>query len=255
MAKYVEQKVALKYEGLDVKAQLAKEEYNALQLRDSLATQKEQLNDLMGRDIRTEFSVSPVLEPTMVEVDLAAAQAHALEQRPDLKEAQLKIDQAEYDKRIKKLEYIPDISFAFSYLSPLSIEFVPKNIASVGILLSWDIFDWGRKRQELAEKTKSIEQANNGLRETQSQVLIDVDNKFRKLQETRDLMRVTQLAQEAAREKLRVTMNKYKENKALLKDLLEAQASLSEANNQYQQALSSFWTARADFEKALGKDE
>jgi outer membrane protein TolC len=41
----------------------------------------------------------------------------------------------------------------------------------------------------------------------------------------------------------------------LLSDVLQSQASLSELNHQYQQALLSFWTAKAEFEKALGEDK
>ena len=62
------------------------------------------------------------------------------------------------------------------------------------------------------------------------------------------------LAREAAQEKLRVATEKYKVEAALLKDTLQAQASLSEANAQYDQALLSFWTARADLDRALGED-
>jgi outer membrane protein TolC len=53
---------------------------------------------------------------------------------------------------------------------------------------------------------------------------------------------------------LRVTLNKYKDQAALLKDVLQVQASSADANNQYQQAVLSLWTARADFEKAIGEE-
>ncbi|HEY7491140.1 MAG TPA: TolC family protein, partial [Candidatus Tectomicrobia bacterium] len=73
-------------------------------------------------------------------------------------------------------------------------------------------------------------------------------------QETAALLQVHQLAEETAKEKLRVVMNKYTEQAALLQDVLQAQANLADANYQYRQGLLSFWTARAEFEKALGED-
>ena len=57
---YVVQQVALKSEGLEVKTRLAKSELDASTLHDQLASQKEQLNQLLGRDVNTEFTVSPV---------------------------------------------------------------------------------------------------------------------------------------------------------------------------------------------------
>ena len=47
---------------------------------------------------------------------------------------------------------------------------------------------------------------------------------------------------------------KYKEQAALIRDLLEAQARKSEADYQYQQALSSYWGALADLRRAMGEE-
>ena len=252
---YVLQQTALKSQSLEIKTRLAKSEYDALALRNPLQTQKEQLNSLLGRDLQTEFSVSPVPEATGIETDLAAARLLAVEQRPEVTQARLRIRQAEYDRRIKKSEYIPNVTLSFSYLSPVNYgSLVPSNIANFGLLFQWEPFDWGKKRHELAEKSRTIEQAELALRETEDQVAIEVADKFRKLQETRQLIVVSRLAQETARENLRVIDNRYKQEASLLKDVLQAQASLAEADSQYQQALLNYWTARADFEKALGMD-
>src|SRR5205823_3412563 len=66
---YVAQQVALKSENLEVKTKLAKSEYEALNTSNQLASQKEQLNSVLGRDIRTEFDVSPVVELAGFETD------------------------------------------------------------------------------------------------------------------------------------------------------------------------------------------
>jgi outer membrane protein len=49
-------------------------------------------------------------------------------------------------------------------------------------------------------------------------------------------------------------MDKYTQQAALLRDVLQAQADLADANATYQSGLLSLWTARADFEKALGEE-
>ena len=249
---YVVQQVALKSEGLEVKTRLAKSEYDATTLRDQLASQKEQLNQLLGRDVHAEFNVSPTPALSHFEVDLAAARERAMVERPEIVEARLKIKQADYDRRIKKSEYIPDVSLSVTYVSPQNVNFAPRQIASAGISLSWEPFDWGRKKRELAEKKRIVEQANTGLLEAESQVLVEVNSKFRKLQQTRQLLAIGRLAEETAREQLRVMSNRYTAQAALLKDVLSAQTSLADANYQYQQAMLAFWAARADFEKAIG---
>jgi outer membrane protein len=252
---YVVQQVALKSDSLQVNAKLANVEYEALTARNQLSTAKEQLNILLGRDIRTEFAVNAVPQETSYERDMNEAQTTALQRRPELQQARSQLKQAELDRRIKKAEYIPDISLSFNYISPLNIEIVPANIASVGFLLTWDVYDWGRKGDELAEKSRTIEQAKLGITEAENKILLEVNSNYRKLEESRQLVRVASLSQEAAQENVRVVASKYKEQSALLKDVLQAESSLEQTKDQYQNALLSFWSAKADFEKSLGEEQ
>ena len=112
---YVLQRVSLRSEGLDVKTRLAKNELDLLSLQDTLATQKEQLNALLGRDLQTPFSVNDVPAADLVSMDLPRAQAMALSQRHEIRQAKLKLDQAELDRRSKRAEYIPDVNLNFSH--------------------------------------------------------------------------------------------------------------------------------------------
>ena len=253
VGEYVTQQVALTSESLDVKTQLAKEEYEALRMRNNMAASKELLNYLLGRDIRTEFAVDPVSAGTLYEVELSSAHSRALAERPELKEAQLKMKLAEYDLRLKKAEAIPEISATFGYFSAFGVSVLPQNASGVGFTLNWEPFDWGRRKHEMSEKQKTIEQAREGMREAETLILREVSDRFRKLHEARALLRVSQFHQEAAREKLRVATNKYAQEAVLYKDVLQTQAGLTEAQDKYQQALLAFWTARADFEKAIGE--
>ena len=85
-------------------------------------------------------------------------------------------------------------------------------------------------------------------------MLVDVSARFRKLQLARALVDVTRLAQETEIEKLRVATNQYQVKAALLKEVLQEQVAVADADNQYQQALLAFWIAKAEFEKALGNE-
>jgi len=220
----------------------------------SLASQKEQLNDLLGRDIRTDFSVAEVPEATTIEASLDAAQAQALSARPELAEARLTVQQAELNRRITKTQYIPDVSLAVTNLSLTNINLLPSYVATAGVLVSWDPIDWGRRKHELAAASKTIEQSKNSANETEAQILVEVAAKFRKLGETRALLHATTLQRDAEREKLRVVRNQFEQKTALLKDVLQQKMSLEMVTNQYNQALLSFWTAKADFEKSLGEE-
>ncbi len=248
------QQVVLKSESIDVKMRLARERLETVKLRDQLETQQEQMNRLLGRDLRLRFRVAVMPSPSLAELDLTVAQTRALEQRPELRQAELKVKQAEYERRAKKAEYIPDVSLSVNHLSFVNVEMLPSNVASAGLSLSWEPFDWGRKKHELAERSKAVEQSVTSLSETQAQVLIDVNKQFRKVQEAAANLHVTQLVIEAAKEKLRVAGDNYRVQAVRLDQVLQAQTGLSTADADHQRALSDYWEARADLEKATGED-
>ena len=252
---YVLQRVSLKSESLEVKTRLAKAELDVVSLEDGIATQKEQLNALMGRRLEADFSLKLAPEAELVDIDLRQAQATALEQRPEISQAKLKVRQAEIDRSSKRSEFIPDVSLNFSQTSPINYsDTLPRNLTTIGIAVNWNVVDWGRKKQELAAKGLSVVQAGNSLKDTESLVIREVNSNYRKLQQKVRMLRVAELAQETAAETLRVTTNSYRVNAALFKDVLQSESAMEQANDQYQQALLSYWTARSEFEKSLGDD-
>jgi len=244
---------ALEQDSLEVKARLAQVEYERFVTQNKLATEKERMNKLLGRDIETPFSVLEVPDAEPYVIDQEAAEDIALSQRPEIKSAKLYIEFAENEVRLKKAKYIPEIGVEFNYIANFNIELLPENIATVGLFAKYDVFQWGKKGKEVSKKKKEVLQAENDLSEAEAQVRIDVNSKIRKLEESSVLIGVTELEQIAAREKLRVTMNKYKVQEALLTDLLEAESSLEDKNDNYEKAVLDYWTARADLEKALGE--
>lgn len=250
---HVERKTALASDRLDAEAALAKHEYEAASTSNSLATQKQQLNALLGREVGRDFSVVEIPDAPQ-EVDVEAAVQRALQQRPDLKQARLQVDLAQADRSLKKAEYIPDLSLAVRYQTVINVDLLPRNVTAAGLLLKWEPLDWGRRGKQVAEKTLQLEQAKLFERQAEDQVRIDVATRAHTLQESRLLLDAARLARESAQAKLKVAQEQYKEQAALLTDVLQAQAALGESSAQYEKALLGFWAAKADLELATGED-
>ena len=68
------------------------------------------------------------------------------------------------------------------------------------------------------------------------------------------LLKAARTGHDAALEQFRVTTNRYKEQAALVRDLLQAQSRSADAAFQYQQALASYWSALADLRRAIGDE-
>lgn len=250
VARHVAAETALAGENLDVQARLLRAESDQLALADSVRAQKERLNAMMGRNIDVDFRPVPPVEPAAPPADADGA----LAQRPDVAEARLALTQAEYDVSMKRAEYIPDLSLVFNYLSPQGFEVLPTDIVYVGLAFQWEPFDWGRKHHELLEKAATVDQARNAMRAAERAARVEVRSSERNVVTARARVAAADRLVEAAHERLRVSHNRYLHNSALLKDVLEAQSALADAERTRREALAALWVASADLAKATGKE-
>jgi len=248
------ERVVLPGDAMDVKLRLAQQELTQTTTRHALASQKEQLNRLIGRDIATEFDVEAMPGASVLETDAAAARVRAVEQRSDVRQARLALKQAELDTRIAQASRLPDVSLAVSYTANVNMDVVPTKLATAGVQVTWEPFDWGRKRREVTSKAHTVSQARLAVRDAEDKAAIEVNARLRAVAESRGQLELASLAQAVAREKLRVKTNQFERQAALLPDVLGLRAEVETTNDRYQQALLAFWMAKADFEHAVGEE-
>jgi outer membrane protein len=249
------QRIALQADLLSVKAQLVEAEYELLKMDDPIQTQKEQLNRLMGRaiDAPLEIDVSSIVESEPV--TLTDAYAEALSSRPEMRLAKVQQRKAQLERRLASAERIPDVSLSLLALRTVNYSSVlPNSISSVGLQATWDVFDWGRKRQEVQTKQDAEIQAGLELKDAEARVMTDVAHQYRRIVEARKEVELAQAFQSSGTEALRVVRNRFVQREALLSDVAKLQSSLADANHRYTQALMNLATAQADFEKAMGRD-
>jgi outer membrane protein TolC len=257
LSKLTEQRLVhetvLASDSLTVKAKVRQARYQLLVAQDSLVVQKQDLNQLLGRDLVTPFSVEIQPFGEVAEWDLHAALKQALDQRPELREAHLQVKIAEMDVRRERAKYIPDLSLAVNYLGFQNTNFLPQNIGTAGLQLQWQPWDWGYKKHRIAEFKATTQQKELAELDSQQKVLLEVGDKYRKLGEARILLQAQIDQRDAAQARMREVSDRYKVKASLLADVLEQTAEVSKADAEYQQALSGFWTARAEFEKVIGE--
>jgi outer membrane protein TolC len=251
VASRVAQRVALKADGLAMDTRLAQNELNVVTLRHAIASQKEQLNQLLGRDVSTDFQAVPVFDPAAASHEPAADLAA---NRPDVRQAHLLVQQAELAVRRARADRIPEVGLAFQSISPLNIDGAPRNIMTAGVQVKWEPFDWGRRSRTIAGKRTETLRAVDSLRDAQDRARLEINRYRRALEEAKVSLRVAGLNQSAAREQARVRATQYQAQAALLSDALQAQATLADSTNQYQQALLTLLTASADLDHALGEE-
>lgn len=142
-------KTAFEADTLAVQAELARRQSVGTTLRHQLATLKQRLGITAGREIDAELPFAAVDGVPQLEVDIASAQARAATQRPEIREAQFKVQQAQQGVTAKRYERIPDVSLTTRFIGLNNIEVLPPTVAAVGLQMTWNLFDWGRKGSEI----------------------------------------------------------------------------------------------------------
>ena len=248
----VAEQTALEYQLLDAQAELAQSRLKALEQVNDIASQKEQLNNLMGRDTQQSFEVTGLLVAPVVDVDGETARAVALAQRPEMRQAELNIALAEKQIAIDEYGYVPDVDLIVDY-SHNNDDLLPNDSLYVGVVLSWEFYDWGRRSSTIAGDRISVSQAMNDLSSTRADVIADVNASLRDIENALAAIEAARISQKAGEEKLRVTQNRYNEQVALLSDLFDAEHDLAEANDNYIEAVLDAYEAQAELSRAMGE--
>jgi outer membrane protein TolC len=251
----VVQRVALQADRLNVRADLVKAEYEVLKTEDPIATQKAQLNRLMGRAVDDPLDIDAASIAESDVVSLSEAYAEALAARPEIRLAKVQQRKAQLERRLASAARIPDVSLSLLALRTVNFaSILPNSVSSVGVQATWDVFDWGRKREEIRKKREAEEQAGLEVKDTEARIMVDVAHHYRRIAEARKEVELAQALQASHVEALRVVRNRYVQREAVLSEVVRVQSTLAEADHRFRQALLDLATSQADFETALGRD-
>ena len=260
-SEYLEKRQVLDVDDLEAQLNLAKAMENVLELEHQRETLKSRLNQKLGREVGTEFTVPelPAEADASVQTSLRDAsevRQRALAQRPEARQVQLRIDQAQAEIGIASAGFDPSIAAQFIGIETTPVNsLLPRQIGVVGVSLSWEPFNWGRKKHDLAVRRDELQKAVNNAAEAKGQIEIEVAEQLRRVQLAGARLHVANLSRQVATESLRVAQKQFEEQYSLLKAVLQAQATLASANADYQRTLGELWTARAEYERATGEEQ
>lgn len=208
------------------------------------------LNTAMGISVATPTQVEDNLayEPVPPVRDRLFAQA--LAQRPELRQARLRVGVTEAQERRAARDFLPDISGTGSYGG--SQPDLNENWA-IGLSLSWSIFDGGGKIARLREARENHEAARARVQSAELGVLNDVEQSVVALEEAQARIRATRVAVKAAEENFRFAWGTFQAGLGTILDLTDAQGSLTLAREVEALALSDFRLALYRLDRAVGR--
>jgi len=250
--------IVAKNDVLQAEVRLANARQGQVKAENDLATAKASFNILLRREINTPFEVVDILEYKAFPMSFEASIEEALRQRPEIKAAQLNIDQAKEGVKIARSGYFPTINLAGNY-DRFSDDFdmsggVKFNDRwTIQALATMTLWNWGNTAFKVGENKVKVTQAEDSKIQLIESISLEVKNDYLNLVTAERNISVTEKAIEQAEENLRMNEERYKHQVATQTDVLDAVTLLAQTRTNYFSALSDFNIAKAQLERAMGR--
>ena len=214
-----------------------------------------ELNQLLGLPLDTQlelFDPGPSVGP--VESRDYFLQA-ALSGNPEIESAKATVVKAQGGVRAAVNEYIPDVTLFAANTYQDGASFLKHDLGTFGVMMSWDIWDWGKRSAVIGERSAQLSQTRENLHRLNDEVTVEIDKAYRKLENTKSMMDVAREALALQQERLRLISDQLKTSTISYTKYNEAVAALKKAESDELQARLSYEIAIAELNRIAGTFE
>ena len=207
------------------------------------------LNTAMGvaADTATQVLDSLVFQPS--DMDRSKLIETALRQRPESRQARLRVESADALARRTFRDFFPDITGSGAFGGVRS---TMDEAWSATLSLSWSIFDGGNRIARHREARANFDAAQARVRATELDIQRDVEQGVISVNEAEERIQAAQKLVESAQENFRLAQGRFDAGVGTILELTDAQLALTQANNTEAQALADYRIALSNLDRAVG---
>ena len=246
---------------LQSQVQLANDKQRFITAQNNLEISKSQFNTLLRRPVNAEVAIVDILDYTPWEFDIDYCLTQANQNRLELEVADLEVQIAQKDYELSKRDYFPSIDLTGTWTrrgTDWDVDggegISDKDFWDIRATANWNFWEWGRTRYGVREKLSRLSQANYRKEDIFDNIELEVKQAFLRTKETEKNITTIEKAIEQAKENLRITEERYKEQVSTTTDVLVAQTLLTETMTNYYNALYDFKIAKAVLYRAIGQE-
>lgn len=220
------------------------------------------LANALGLDATAPIEIVDTLTYEPVGLDPAQLAVEALGNRPELRQAQARLDQSRAQLSGARANYLPDLSLVGSagytgddaFVSTDGVAGVAFNeFWSVTGQLSWNLFEGFFTQNRVKETQALVETARANYETIELQVRLEVEQAYIAVVEADERIGATEKAIESAQENLRLAQGRYDAGVGTILELTEAQLSLSNAEADNVRALTDYRVGLAVLDRVVGR--
>jgi outer membrane protein len=246
---------------LQSQVQLANDKQRFITAQNNLAISKSQFNTLLRRPVNAPVAIVDILDYTAFEHDIDYCLDQANQNRLELQVADLEVQIAEKDYKLSQRNYFPSIDLTGNFTRRGTEWDVDggegigdKKFWDIRATATWDFWQWGRTRYGVKERLSRLSQAKYRKDEILDNIELEVKQAFLRTKESEKNITTVEKAIEQAKENLRITEERYKEQVSTTTDVLVAQTLLTDTMTNYYNALYDFKIAKAVLYRAIGQE-
>ncbi|OGP60971.1 MAG: hypothetical protein A2162_07100 [Deltaproteobacteria bacterium RBG_13_52_11b] len=249
--------IVAKNDVLQAEVRLANAKQGQVNADNALALAKSSFNNLLRRDISAPLSVLDILSYTPSTYTLESSIEEALRQRPEIKAADLTVDQARQAVTIARSGYFPTISLAGNYNKTWNgaavVDAAWTERWTVQALATLAFSDWWRLGYKVGESKVKVAQAQEAKYQVVDNIILEVKQNYINMVQSEKNIDVAKKSIEQAEENQRLNEERYKYQVATATDVLDAVTLLAQARLNYYTALTVYNIAKASLERAMGR--
>jgi outer membrane protein TolC len=220
---------------------------------------------LLSPSFNLDFQVVDDLHLSPALPSSAEIQSMALRRNPDLQAATENVRSSSLDITIARQAFLPTLAIdwvwgieanqvawkavdsAFPQLGP-----VPTAGYFLTGSLTWPIWDWGSRKSKVRQAVLKREQANVELSATQRTLQRNLAGYYQEAEAARDELDLLRQTVDLAAESLRLNTLRYQSGEATILELVDAETTLNQSRNAYDDGLVRYRMALANLQTVIG---
>ena len=246
--------VVAKVDVLRSEVELNDAEQSLTQAQNAYELAVSQMDKIVGLPLDTKLQLENILVYNPYDHDLPYCLQYASDHRPELEQAKQKVKAAEGSLVAARSGYQPQVTGHATQNLGKNDNWPGdgRNNWSVGVSVSMNIFDSGVTYSKIHGAKADLEAAKEEYRDTVDSLNLEVRSNYLNMREAEKRIKTTEVAVEQAEEDYRIAQLRYANGVGTNTDVMDASVALTQAKDNYLQALYDYNTSKTDLETSMG---
>jgi len=235
--------------------ELANAMQNLIKAQNSYEIAMATLDNVIGISLTTVIKTKETLNYESFSVSLPDCTATALKLRPEAYQGTDSVKSAEAGVTVARSGYLPTVSAG--YRNDWNDTNFPgasntNQSWSVSISASWTVLDSGLTSGKVKQASEGLNKAKAQLKQMQDSIRLEVQSSYLNLREAEKRIETARVAVDKAEEDFKIAQIRYSAGVGTNLDVLDSQVALTQANNNFVQALYDYNTSKVKLEGSMG---